>query len=190
MRYSDRGMPYEDSAEYQAWEEAPSPKRGGKTVKTLLSVCMILLLLASLALLYIRQYTVTGASMEPTLMEGDRVFYVGFTKPNYGDLIIFDAGETYGLVIKRVVGLPGDVIQMTPDGHVIRNGQAQDESYLLLDPYGNSATSEITVEDGKLFVLGDNRAASIDSRDVRIGQIPIDSVRGVVTNMLRVKVPS
>ena len=73
---------------------------------------------------------------------------------------------------------------------MIRNGQAQDESYLLLDPYGNSATSEITVEDGKLFVLGDNRAASIDSRDVRIGQIPIDSVRGVVTNMLRVKVPS
>jgi signal peptidase I len=144
MRYSDRGMPYEDSAEYRAWEEAPSPKRGGKTVKTLLSVCMILLLLASLALLYIRQYTVTGASMEPTLMEGDRVFYVGFTKPDYGDLHIFDAGETYGLVIKRVVGLPGDVIQMTPDGHVIRNGQALDESYLLLDPYGNSATSEIT----------------------------------------------
>ena len=106
MRYSDRGMPYEDLAEYRAWEEAPSPKRGGKTVKTLLSVCMILLLLASLALLYIRQYTVTGASMEPTLMEGDRVFYVGFTKPDYGDLIIFDAGETYGLVIKRVVGLP------------------------------------------------------------------------------------
>lgn len=151
---------------------------------------MILLLLASLALLYIRQYTVTGASMEPTLMEGDRVFYVGFVQPNRDDLVIFDAGDVYGLVIKRVVGLPGDVIQITPDGHVIRNGQALDEGYLIPDAYGNSATAEITVESGKLFVLGDNRAASIDSRDIRIGQIPIDSVRGVVTNMLRNTVPS
>lgn len=190
MRYSERDMPYEDSAEYWARKQAPDSGQGGKILRALLSVCIILLLIGSLALLYIRQYTVTGASMEPTLMAGDRVFYVGFVKPDYGDLIIFDAGETYGLVIKRVVGLPGDVIQMTPDGHVIRNGQTQDEAYLILDPYGNSATAEITVESGKLFVLGDNRAASIDSRDVRIGQIPIDSVRGVVTNMLRDTVPS
>jgi len=123
--------------------------------------------------------------MEPTLMAGDRVFYVGFVQPNYGNLIIFDAGDVYGLVIKRVAGLPGDVIQITPDGHLLRNGQLQDEAYMMPDSFGNSATQEITIESGKLFVLGDNRAASIDSRDVRIGQIPIRSVRGVVTNMLR-----
>jgi type IV secretory pathway protease TraF len=60
---------------------------------------------------------------------------------------------------------------------------------MIPDAYGNSATPEITVESGKLFVLGDNRAASIDSRDVRVGQISSDSVRGVVTNMLRDTVP-
>ena len=185
MRDSDMGMRDEGTAEYLAYDQPPHPKKSGKIFSALLSVYIILLLIASLALLYIRQYTVTGDSMEPTLMVGDRVFYVGFVKPNYGDLVIFDAGDVYGLVIKRVAGLPGDVIQITADGHVIRNGQPQEEAYLLPDAYGNSATPEITVESGKLFVLGDNRAASIDSRDVRIGQISSDSVRGVVTNMLR-----
>ena len=189
MRDSDKGMRYEDLAEYSAYDQTPQPKKSGKIFSALLSICIILLLIASLSLLYIRQYTVTGDSMKPTLMAGDRVFYVGFVKPSYGDLIIFDAGDVYGLVIKRVEGLPGDVIQITADGHVVRNGQSQEETYLIPDAYGNSATQEITVESGKLFVLGDNRAASIDSRDVRIGQISSDSVRGVVTNMLRDTVP-
>ena len=189
MRDSERGMRYEDPAEYSAYDQAPHPKKSGKIFSALLSICIVLLLIASLSLLYIRQYTVTGDSMKPTLMAGDRVFYVGFVKPAYGDLIIFDAGDVYGLVIKRVAGLPGDVIQITADGHVMRNGVLQEEAYMLPDAYGNSATPEITVESGKLFVLGDNRAASIDSRDVRVGQISSDSVRGVVTNMLRDTVP-
>lgn len=189
MRDTDRGMRGEDPAEYSAYDQTPHPRKSGRIFSALLSICIVLLLLASLVLVYIRQYTVTGDSMKPTLMAGDRVFYVGFVKPGYGDLVIFDAGDIYGLVVKRVEGLPGDEIQITADGHVIRNGQLQEESYLIPDAYGNSATQVITVESGKLFVLGDNRAASIDSRDVRIGQISSDSVRGVVTNMLRDTVP-
>ena len=163
---------------------APARRRSGAG-KALLVVLVTLLLLSTLALLYIRQYTVTGVSMEPTLMAGDRVFYIGFIEAKHGDLVIFDAGEPYGLVIKRVAGLPGDRIEVTADGHLLRNGAAVDEGYIIPDSLGNSAMAETIVESGKLFLLGDNRAASIDSRDVRVGQIAISSVRGVVTRMLR-----
>lgn len=128
--------------------------------------------------------------MEPTLMAGDRVFYVGFVQANYGDLVIFHAGETYGLVIKRVVGLPGDRIEIKADGSLIRNGAMEEEEYMIPDPYGNSAMPETVIESGKLFVLGDNRAKSIDSRDIRVGQISLDSIRGIVTRMLRSTVPA
>ena len=158
--------------------------------KALLAIFVTLLVLSTLALLYIRQYTVTGVSMEPTLMAGDRVFYVGFTEAKHGDLVIFDAGEPYGLVIKRVAGLPGDRVEVTADGHLLRNGEAVDEGYLLSDSLGNSAMAQTTVESGRLFVLGDNRAASIDSRDVRVGQITFSSIRGIVTRMLRDTQPS
>jgi signal peptidase I len=185
MRHSTSSTPDDGSAEILAYEQAAHPRRSGKASKILLCICITILLLAALALMYIRQYTVTGVSMEPTLMAGDRVFYVGFSEADYGDIVIFDAGDVYGLVIKRVVGLPGDTIEITQDGHLVRNGALQEEAYLIPDSLGNSAMQQITVENGKLFVLGDNRASSIDSRDVRVGQISFDSVRGVVTRMIR-----
>jgi len=185
MRHSRASAPDDSLADYRAYEQASRPRKNKGASRALLRVCIALLLLAALALLYIRQYTVTGVSMEPTLMAGDRVFYVGFARADYGDLVIFDAGDVYGLVIKRVAGLPGDRIEITQDGHLLRNGVLADEAYMIPDALGNSGMREITVESGKLFVLGDNRAASIDSRDVRVGQIRADSVRGVVTRLLR-----
>ena len=162
---------------------AARPKRPGIKILLLLIFCGLLAL--CVLLLSLRHFTVTGASMEPTLMPGDVVSYVGFTQVHYRDVVIFDAGDVYGRVIKRVVGLPGDTIEITADGHLLCNGTLQDEPYLTLDPFHNSAMAEITVAEGKLFVLGDNRANSIDSRDVRIGQISLDSVRGVVTRVIR-----
>jgi len=190
MRQSGAYMPDDDPADSLAYDSYARPRRRSGAGKALLGVCITLLLVAVVALLYIRQYTVTGVSMEPTLMAGDRVFYVGFSRADYGDLIIFDAGDVYGLVVKRVAGLPGDRIEITADGRLLRNGEEIEEGYVILDTLGNSAMTETTVESGKLFVLGDNRAASIDSRDVRVGQINIDTVRGVVTTMLRDTVPS
>ncbi len=189
MRYSGGYETRDDPA--NRWEDslAAPPRRRKKASGVLLKILILLLLAGTLTLLFIRQYTVTGDSMEPTLMAGDRVFYVGFSSANYGDVIIFDAGEPYGLVVKRVAGLPGDRISVGADGHLIRNGEAIDEAYALPDALGNSAMEEITVESGKLFVLGDHRAASIDSRDIRVGQVSFSAVRGVVTQMLRSTAP-
>ena len=185
MRHTEGFAPYDERTKISPNKREEAPRARMRASGILLRVCLVALLLSILALLYYRQLTVTGDSMKPTLMAGDRVFYIGFTKANYGDLVIFDAGETYGLVVKRVVGLPGDRVEIAADGRLTRNGILIEEEYLLPDAYGNSAMAEITVEQGKLFVLGDNRAASIDSRDVRIGQISMQSIRGVVTRMLR-----
>ena len=185
MRYSGAYVPDDDPADCWEYERAARPRRSKYASGILLRIFAVLLLLSVAALLYVRQYTVTGDSMEPTLMAGDRVFYVGFTRAEYGDLIIFDAGEPYGLVVKRVAGLPGERIEITPDGRLIRNGEPVEEAYILPDALGNSAMEEITVESGKLFVLGDHRAVSIDSRDIRVGQIREETVRGIVTRMLR-----
>ena len=190
MPKSEGHRPHDNPVESWAYDRTPrSDKRSG-VARVLITVFVVLLLLSVAATLYIRQYTVTGDSMEPTLMAGDRVFYVGFVQANYGDLVIFHAGETYGLVIKRVVGLPGDRIEIKADGSLIRNGMMVEEGYMIPDPYGNSAMPEIVIESGKLFVLGDNRAKSIDSRDIRVGQISLDSIRGIVTRMLRSTIPA
>ena len=189
MRYSG-GYEVREGPADRREDSFAAPRRRKKASGILLKIIIFLLLLFVLALLYIRQYTVTGVSMEPTLMAGDRVFYVGFSGADYGDLVIFDAGAPYGLVVKRVAGLPGDRVSVTAEGRLIRNGEPIEESYILPDALGNSAMAEITVESGKLFVLGDHRAASIDSRDVRVGQIAVSSVRGVVTQMLRSTLPN
>ena len=185
MRDLEDNAPYDDP--YDRREFAiPAQARPRKNVPGIVFIlCMIALLLSMIGLLFYRQFTVVGDSMAPTLMAGDRVFYIGFSEAGYGELVIFDAGETYGLVVKRVVGLPGDRIAVTSDGTLIRNGAPVEEAYALYDAFGNSAMDEVTVESGKLFVLGDNRASSIDSRDVRIGQISQSAVQGVVTRMLR-----
>ena len=147
-----------------------------------LCIAAFLLLAAIGVLLVPRQYTVKGLSMEPTLNEGDCLSYTRFNTPTYGDLIVFQADDPeYGLLVKRIIGLAGDRIQVNANGSVIRNGEPLIEPYIETDTLGNSAMAEIMVEEGKLFVLGDNRAVSIDSRDTRIGQISAQSVCGTVT---------
>ncbi|MCE5189125.1 MAG: signal peptidase I [Eubacteriales bacterium] len=146
-----------------------------------------LLILALAFMLGSRRYTVEGESMEPSLREGDVLYYTGFQQYGYGDLVIFQGREAYGMIVKRVIGLPGDRIQVYSDGSVARNNVLLEESYIKPDELGNSAMREITVGEGKLFVMGDNRAESIDSRDARIGQITISSVHGKVEKIVRLE---
>ena len=148
-------------------------------------------------------FFIPSPSMEPTLMEGDRVlvdkipYY--FHDPRRGDIIVFtnpnpNALPRRGVVsgffhwlfqglgvqqpenedfIKRVIGLPGDVVQ-GKNGFVYINGHKLDEPYLTqkTNPF-----PAVTVPKGKLFVMGDNRDNSLDSR-FGLGYIPISDVVG------------
>lgn len=109
---------------------------------------------------------VTSGSMEDTIMTHDRVlglrFSYWFSDPQRGDIVIFrypdDESKNY---IKRIIGLPGDHIEIV-EGTVYINGEVLEEPYLRETPYGNFGPYE--VPEDHYFVMGDNRNNSKDSR--------------------------
>jgi signal peptidase I len=139
-------------------------------------------------------FYIPSASMEPTLEKGDRVLVNKLSYDlhdvNRGDVVVFELPpEDVGAdgikdLIKRVIGLPGDVIE-TREGVVFVNDRRLDEPYLADgtvtgDPTqgNNPEIPRQTVPEGTVFVMGDNRANSHDSRYADRGPIPIDSIVG------------
>ena len=121
-----------------------------------------------------------SGSMEPTVQVQDRfvVDKVSFrlTGFRHGDIVEFDSPLTPGApMLKRVIGLPGDTIECR-EGRVYRDGAALDEPYLEIAAGTDDCGAPVTVPAGELFVLGDHRLASQDSR--QLGTIPQDSVDG------------
>ncbi|HEX8733611.1 MAG TPA: signal peptidase I [Ktedonobacterales bacterium] len=131
-----------------------------------------------------RPYSVDGPSMEPGLTTGDRVVVsmlaYDFGSPQRGDVIVFhppsDPGATY---VKRVIGIPGDRISITPTS-VIVNGHTLKEPYItLLDPNtpaNASVLPTVTLHANQYFVMGDDRQDSIDSRV--FGYVPRTNIIG------------
>lgn len=133
---------------------------------------------------------VDGESMMPTLEDGERVIVnkIGYTlgDPERYDIVVFHASEDEDY-IKRIIGLPGDHIAYENDELFI-NGEAQEEAYLSAlkeQKSDGTLTQDFTLEDlleieeipeGHVFVLGDNRENSTDSR--LIGLVPIEEIMG------------
>ncbi|MBR1622972.1 MAG: signal peptidase I, partial [Pseudobutyrivibrio sp.] len=123
---------------------------------------------------------ITSGSMEPTLMTGDicvynRLAYVS-KEPQRGDIINFvekDSGELYS---KRIIGIAGDTIEFY-DGYVYLNGELLDESEYLEEDVDTKCLDTFTVPDNCVFVLGDNRENSKDSRYFSYHYIPIKDIR-------------
>ena len=152
-------------------------------------VVVVLLVVAIRAFLF-TNYIVYGQSMMPTINDRERVIInkIGYDigEPDRFDMIVFHATETTDY-IKRVIGLPGDTIEVQGDQLYI-NGEVVEEFFLngVLDEHRNypytmdftleQLTGERYVPEDHLFVLGDNRRNSIDSR--QIGFVPIDKVVG------------
>lgn len=125
---------------------------------------------------------IEGTSMMPTLEDHQRVYLnrlaYQFGEPQHGDITVFPAPNTDKKFIKRIIGLPGDQVEITK-GIVYVNGQPLDEDYIDALPTDFPPT---TIEEGHVFVMGDNRhlGGSLDSRDPRVGLIPLSELEGRV----------
>lgn len=127
-----------------------------------------------------QSFLVEGSSMLPTLSDRDRLFVnkfiYRFREPQRGEIIVFrypaDPSRNF---IKRVIGVPGDRVAIS-GGVVTVNGVAIDEPYINEITYGNYP--ERVVPENTVFVLGDNRNHSQDSREPSVGFVPYDNIVG------------
>ncbi len=148
----------------------------GSTVSILVVVAAIAVLISTLFLPVIQ---VSGNSMEPTLSNGDIILLVKTKRYSTGELCCVSWQNK--LLLKRVIGMPGDSINIDVDGNVSVNGEQLAEPYVSRKCLGECDVAfPYIVPDGKLFVLGDRRDTSIDSRSSAIGCVDYDQMVGQV----------
>jgi signal peptidase I len=124
---------------------------------------------------------VDGDSMVPTLEHGDRILVTrGYDLPRIGDIVSIDVQGEDGStgVLKRVVALPGDTVEILGDSALV-NGEPSEATDVAIIGPDRRHIGPLDVPDGMVYVLGDNRPVSLDSRYV--GMITLGSVRGRVT---------
>lgn len=147
------------------------------TIGALIAAAAATVLLSVLVFPVLR---VTGKSMAPTLSEDQIIMCSKSSKADRGDVIAFYHNKK--ILIKRVIGLSGDVINIKEDGKVYVNGSPSDEPYAFLSAEGEcDITLPYTVPTGRYFVMGDDRALSVDSRSSAVGCIAEENVIGRVT---------
>lgn len=144
-------------------------------VKEYVEAFGIAVLLASFIIVFIAQsFLVQGASMEPTLHNGERLMVdklsYRFSEPKRGQIVVFRyPSDPRRKFIKRIMGLPGDQVEVRRHQLYI-NGTAVDEPYINGPTYGDYGP--IVVPEGTYFVMGDNRNNSDDSRFPDVGPVP------------------
>jgi signal peptidase I len=146
---------------------------------------LIAVVVALLIMQFIKPTIVKEHSMEPTLYENNYLFLskqqYRFTNLKQGHIVVFHSDiETESgdekLLIKRVIGIPGDRIAIT-GGAVYINGNELHEDYIK-EQYTMGIVEDLIIPEGKVFVMGDNRQNSLDSRDQRVGLISKDMIIG------------
>jgi signal peptidase I len=174
----------------------PRRHRPFRLVRDLIVIVLIALLVSWGVRTYlVRSFYIPSASMENTLMIGDRlvvnVLASSVMPLHHGDIVVFEdpggwlPGEPGQDLVKRVIGLPGDTVSCCDaEGRVLVNGEPVDEPYITV-PDGDPASLtpfDVTVPEGALWVLGDNREDSADSRAHQSGPyagfVPEENVVG------------
>lgn len=144
------------------------------TVYTLITVAAIAVLVATLWLPVLQIY---GNSMTPTLQDGEIIFSVKTAELEPGDVVAFYYNNK--ILVKRVICGPGDWIDMDEDGTVYVNQVRLNEPYLVEKALGDcNIELPYQVPDGKIFVMGDHRSTSVDSRNTAVGCVAQEQIVG------------
>lgn len=144
------------------------------TLFTLISVAAVAILIAMLFMPVLQIY---GTSMSPCLEDGEIVVTVKRGDFQQGDVISFYYNNK--ILVKRIIAFPGDWVNIDQEGNVFVNGKQLEEPYLTDKAYGDvNIQLPYQVPDGKLFVMGDHRSTSADSRNTAVGCVAEEQIVG------------
>lgn len=144
------------------------------TISTLIIVVAAAMLISHLLLPMLHIY---GSSMSPTLTNGDIVAAMRYGSYERGDIVAFYYNEQ--ILVKRIIGLPGEMVDIDADGNVSIDGEPLDEPYLTEKSLGECDIElPYQVPEGRYFVMGDNRGVSSDSRSSQVGCIAEERIIG------------
>ena len=149
--------------------------------RAIMSALGTLLVFAALAvltsLLVLPVYSMQQGSMEPSLFEDDMVIFTALGEIRRGDIIAFRYNNQ--VLVKRVIAVGGEIVDIAPDGTVLVNNEPLDEPYLKTRYLGEGSIGfPYQVPPQKYFVMGDNRISSTDSRLAAIGAVDINQIAG------------
>ena len=126
---------------------------------------------------------VSGNSMEPTLKSGDVVLYRKEASLEPGSIVVIERSGT--TIVKRIIGIAGDIISITATGSVYVNVKLLEEDYLDDKSLGNGdLTYPVTVPENCYFVMGDRRSTSFDSRTSALGMVKADEIKGELLGVI------
>ncbi|MBQ3090466.1 MAG: signal peptidase I [Oscillospiraceae bacterium] len=146
------------------------------TIYTLVTVAAAAVLVATLWLPVLQIY---GNSMTPTLADGEIVFSLKTSEMEQGEIIAFYYNNK--ILVKRVIAGPGDWVDIKEDGTVFVNDEELEEPYLSERSFGDADIElPFQVPDGKVFVMGDHRSTSVDSRHTVVGCVAEEQVVGKI----------
>ena len=164
----------------------PKPTIWEELLSWIISFAISFTILALFLVFVGKPFTVSGQSMYPTLHDSDRMFMSKLGDIKRFDIVVLQAPDQDKEYIKRVIGIPGDTIEVK-DGKLYINGQVVDQPFINTELLMNKTvyiddftlhelTGELKVPEGKYFVMGDNRGVSKDSR--MIGFIERSAIEG------------